>query len=127
MKVRCYDPYHKDYMRYGGRGIKVCAEWLHDFQAFYSHVGPRPSSLHSIDRINSDGDYEPGNVKWSTTKQQNRNTSFNRLHTIAGITMCTVEWAEALEVDVKAVYSRMRRGWSIEDALHTPIKPRRKK
>lgn len=65
----------KDYHRYGGRGIGMCSEWWNDFAAFLSHVGPRPGPQYSIDRINPDGDYEPGNVRWVTAKEQANNRS----------------------------------------------------
>lgn len=73
MKARCYSLSCIQFKDYGGRGISVCDEWLHDFQAFYDHVGPRPSSQHSLDRIDNNGDYEPGNVRWATRAQQNSN------------------------------------------------------
>lgn len=65
--------------RYGGRGISMCAEWLTDFSAFLAHIGPRPGPGYSLDRINNDGDYEPGNVRWATWAQQNLNRgAYNR-------------------------------------------------
>ena len=75
MKQRCYNFNRECYDHYGGRGIKVCDEWLNNFEAFLADVGPAPSSEHSIDRINNDGNYEPGNVKWSTVFEQNHNRS----------------------------------------------------
>lgn len=73
MKSRCYNENTTDYNIYGGRGIEVCKEWRDDFSAFFSHVGKRPSPNHSIDRINTDGNYEPGNVRWETATIQSRN------------------------------------------------------
>jgi len=58
---------------YGGRGIKVCAAWRHNFPAFLACVGRRPSRTHSIDRINNDGNYKPGNVRWATKQEQTDN------------------------------------------------------
>lgn len=76
MKDRCFNPKNKRFEDWGGRGITVCDEWKHDFQAFHDHVSRLPhfgEAGYSIDRINNDGNYEPGNVKWSTATEQNRN------------------------------------------------------
>ena len=71
MKARCHNPRSQGYARYGGRGITVCDRWRESFEAFLSDVGLAPSSKHSIDRIDNDGNYEPGNVRWATgTVQQ---------------------------------------------------------
>lgn len=67
---RCYYPSNKNFPSYGGRGIKMCAEWKDSFMAFYEHIGPKPSPTHTVDRIDPDGHYEPGNVRWATWKQQ---------------------------------------------------------
>ena len=80
MRSRCYLNTSRSYQDYGGRGIKVCEEWKDDFQAFYDYVSQLPhfgETGYSLDRINNDGNYEPGNVKWSTRKEQanNRRTS----------------------------------------------------
>jgi len=73
MRARCQSPRAAHYQDYGGRGITVCERWDADFAAFYADVGPRPSRNHSIDRINNDGNYEPGNVRWATASEQARN------------------------------------------------------
>jgi hypothetical protein len=70
MKRRCGNPGRPDYT---GRGIKVCAEWKDSFEAFLEHMGPKPSPSHSLDRINNDGNYEPGNCRWATRSVQNAN------------------------------------------------------
>lgn len=74
MKQRCLNPKASYYADYGGRGIKVCEKWANDFGEFYKDVGPRPSSQHSLDRIDVNGNYEPGNVRWATAREQARNT-----------------------------------------------------
>jgi hypothetical protein len=70
---RCENPASKDFALYGGRGITVAADWRHDFAAFYRDIGPRPGPGHSLDRIDVNGNYKPGNVRWATPHQQRVN------------------------------------------------------
>lgn len=70
---RCETASNNQYHYYGGRGITICSEWRDSFAAFYADVGPRPGPGYSIDRINNDGNYEPGNVRWATPKEQAAN------------------------------------------------------
>ena len=72
MKRRCYEPSHQSYRLYGGRGIQVCQRWVNDFSAFLADMGERPTGM-SIDRIDRDGNYEPGNCRWATASEQQRN------------------------------------------------------
>ena len=72
MKARCLNKKAKDYPDYGGRGIKVCEEWL-DYRGFLAAVGRKPSPSHSLDRLDFNGDYEPENVQWATKLQQTHN------------------------------------------------------
>ncbi|MEV8032248.1 hypothetical protein [Streptomyces sp. NPDC086182] len=74
MRQRCTNPKSLQWPNYGGRGIQVCDEWLNSFEAFLAEVGRRPTDGHSIDRIDTNGNYEPGNVRWATASQQQRNT-----------------------------------------------------
>lgn len=73
MISRCTNPSHPAFKNYGGRGISVCDEWRRDFSAFIEHIGPRPSNDHSLDRIDNERGYEPGNVRWATRGEQAKN------------------------------------------------------
>lgn len=77
MIQRCTNPNNKQWLNYGGRGIRVCDLWRLSYRAFYEHVGSRPSPLHSLDRIDNDGNYEPGNVRWATAQEQGLNRRRN--------------------------------------------------
>ena len=77
MKDRCDNPNHKAYHNYGGRGVTVCPQW-YDFNTFARDVGPAPRGL-TLDRINNSGNYEPGNVRWTTPQVQARNSRFAKL------------------------------------------------
>jgi len=74
IKQRCYNKNDPAYKYYGGRGITLCKEWENSFEAFLNDVGRRPTSKHSIDRIDNSGNYEPSNCRWATHKEQGRNT-----------------------------------------------------
>lgn len=120
MKGRCSNANHRSFANYGGRGVIVCAEWLHDFPAFLAHVGPRPSPSHSLDRIDNERGYEPGNVRWSTRSEQQRNKRGNNTLTAFGETMCVAAWAERIGLRHSTIRRRLDAGWVAEDALTRP-------
>ena len=127
MVQRCTNPKDTGYAGYGGRGIKICHQWLTEFMVFLSDMGPRPSSTHSLDRVDNNGNYEPGNVRWATRKEQERNKRNNHLITIGSTTKCLSAWAEETGIEFNALSQRLRRGWTAEEAVFTPVKVYRKR
>lgn len=119
-KSRCYDPNFPNYARYGGRGITMCEEWRRSFGCFLRDLGDRPSVKHSLDRIDSNGNYEPGNCRWATVEDQNNNRRSNNLFELNGQLKSATQWARHFSVPVPLVRNRLQYGWSLEDALHKP-------
>jgi hypothetical protein len=119
MRNRCYYPEDKSYPRYGGRGITVHPSWKDNFQAFLDDVGPMPDKGYTLDRIDNDGNYEPGNVKWSTPLQQARNRSTNVILSYNGITKTLREWATDLGIKPSCIYLRHSKGLSPSEILST--------
>jgi len=99
--TRCTNPETKDYPKYGGRGIQICDRWR-DFANFFADVGHRPSLQHSLDRINNNGNYEPGNVRWATAKEQARNRRGNHLVCLNGKVMTKAEALELIKIPTVA-------------------------
>lgn len=119
IRGRCLNPNDQAYPSYGGRGITICDDWRDSFPAFLRDVGPRPSAEHSIDRIDNNQGYEPGNVRWSTRTEQGRNKRNNHLLTLNGETRCVSEWAEVIGIQATTLFRRIRKGWTVERALTT--------
>lgn len=117
IKSRCYNPNVYNYNNYGGRGIAMCDRWLNSFENFLLDMGERPSAKHSIDRINSNGDYEPSNCKWSTTKEQSRNLRTNHWIKYDGERLILSDWANKLNATPSNL-SRMIKQKSIEYAFN---------
>lgn len=121
MKGRCYNSHSTRYKDYGGRGITVCDEWLHDFQPFYdwAMANGYDDNL-TIDRIDVNGDYEPNNCRWTTSKEQANNTRRNRLITYNGKTQTVQQWADETGISYNALLARINKlNWNIERALTT--------
>lgn len=121
MKRRCAATAGKDFRDYASRGIMVCEEWRHDFAAFLRELGRRPSNRHSVDRINTNGNYEPGNCRWATSSEQARNRRSNHIITSNGDTRLAIEWSESTGLLLTTITSRVQRGWSGHDAVTTPL------
>lgn len=132
MKSRCYDPNYENFHMYGGRpvgAIKVCDEWKFDFIKFYSYIGPAPSKYHSIDRIDVNKDYEPGNVRWTMTIVQNRNKSNTRFVYYQGIKISLSQYCEEAGLEYSKEYnkhfvirtSRIRANWIYQPKGYVPI------
>lgn len=118
MKNRCLIPTVKAYPSYGGRGIKVSPLWLNDFPAFLSHVGPRPSPQHSLDRLDNNGNYEPGNVAWRTFSEQNANRRNSVNIEFRGESVPLAELARRFDMPYCKLHRRIvRLGWNVEDAV----------
>lgn len=117
MKRRCSDPKSNSYYYYGGRGIAVCDRWQDSYENFLADMGECPSAQHTLDRIDNNGNYEPGNCRWVTRKQQSHNRRSNLIIEHAGKRLCVAEWADILGIKVDRLYKRLYLGWPIERVL----------
>ncbi|MCL6479319.1 MAG: AP2 domain-containing protein [Peptococcaceae bacterium] len=121
MKARCQNPNNSTYHSYGGRGIKVCDEWL-EFKPFYEWaISNGYNDGLTIDRRDNNGNYEPSNYRWVTPKEQSKNTRRNHPISYNGQTKLLSEWSKELGIDIPLLIWRLRK-WGIEKALTTPIK-----
>lgn len=122
---RCYNPISPYYHHYGGRGIKVCDSWR-DFNNFYADMGDVPEKGLSLDRIDTNGIYEPSNCRWANVVQQNRNRRNNTRLSCFGVTKCLEEWAIELGIDSRTLSWRKCQGWPDEKILTTPLRKNRR-
>lgn len=121
MITRTTNPNIRNAKRYSGRGITVCDMWRNSFSAFYAEIGPRPTPEHSVDRIDNDKGYEPGNVRWATKTEQMVNRSNNSLLTVDGITKTITEWAREKGINRTTIDARIARGVAV-DKLFEPVR-----
>ncbi len=110
-----------DYIK---RNIKCCELFENSFLAFYLEVGDRPSAEMSIDRIDNDKGYEPGNIRWATPKEQSNNTSKCKLITYNGETMNIKQWSEKIGIPYVTLQRRFKCGWSTKKAIETKLDTR---
>lgn len=120
MIARCTKVSHKSYAAYGGRGITVCPAWR-DFKVFLRDMGDRPPGT-TLGRIENEKGYQPGNCRWETMKEQQRNRRSNRLLVLDGVSKPAIEWAELMNIPPTAMYRRLVQGWSDKDAILRPVK-----
>lgn len=125
MRQRCLYPNNAAFDRYGGRGITICERWL-VFRNFLTDMGERPPGL-SIERIDNNRGYEPGNCKWASPAEQSRNKRNNRFYTIRGVTGCLHDLIRRFHFDKSTIYRRLGRGWTVEQAFTIPPDPRKQR
>ncbi len=121
IRQRCLNPNSASFRHYGRRGITVAAQW-DDFLQFLQDIGEPPSPRHTIDRINNDGNYEPGNVRWATPSEQNSNTRQNHIITFQGRTQTMEMWAKEIGIHQSTLSARLNKlRWSVKKALSQPV------
>lgn len=125
MKQRCSNPNSRHYARYGGRGVEVCQQWADAFEVFRDAIGEPPPGT-TLDRIDNNKGYEPGNVRWASKKEQANNRSTNIRITWQGQTLTLSEWAETLEYKYGLLMSRWKNGKRGEELFALPIRHRNK-
>ncbi len=124
IRVRCYNKNSKPYKDYGGRGIKVCDRWLGDtgFGNFLADMGKRPTSKHTIERIDNDKDYCPENCKWATRLEQNNNNRRNVWIEYQGRKQTISQWAREFGINRNVLRGRvLEMRWSMERAVTEPV------
>jgi hypothetical protein len=117
MIQRCLNPKEPAYHNYGGRGITICDEWREDFTKFFADMGARPTPQHSIDRIDNNGPYSASNCRWATKQEQSENRRNNVYHEYNGQRYTQTEWGRINGIPEPTISLRLKRGWSVEDAL----------
>lgn len=123
MRYRVLNPNHPQHSDYGARGIKICARWDR-FENFLFDMGERPKGT-SLDRIDNDGNYEPGNCRWATSEERANNTRWNVFIEWRGERRSISQWAKKLGMSINVLHYRIRRlGMNMDDAVSTPVPKR---
>jgi hypothetical protein len=117
IKQRCLNKNDRKFALYGGRGISICDRWKNSFEHFLEDVGFRPTPGHSIDRINTNGNYEPTNCRWATISEQNNNMNSNRFVEFRGQSKTITQWSRIVGIRAGLINYRIRAGWSPDEAL----------
>lgn len=118
MVYRCTNPKNPKYRFYGGRGIAICDRWR-VFNDFYADMGDRPEGM-TLDRIDSDGNYEPGNCRWADAETQANNTRATRVLTFNGEALSISQWSRRLGLGFTTIAGRLKTGWPVALALSEP-------
>lgn len=117
MRQRCLNLNDPNYQAYGAKGVTICESWKQSFQSFLKDMGKRPHGT-SLDRINNDGDYEPGNCRWATRSEQNRNRRNNRTIMFRGVSTFVPDLLAKFGIKKSTFYTRIKRGWTLDRALN---------
>ena len=122
MISRCYNPNNNRYKYYGLKGIKVCKEWLEDYQSFKSWANANGYNKNlTIDRIDCDGNYQPSNCRWITYLEQNKNRKVTLKYLYNNQYYTLMEWSKILNINYKKLHQRLKKlKWSVERAFNTP-------
>jgi hypothetical protein len=123
MKSRCLNKNSENYYKYGAKGVSICESWMH-YENFLRDMGRRPSALHSIDRIDNRGNYEPSNCRWSTPKEQAENRRSSIKITIGDETLPASRWESRMGLKPKLIAKRIWAGWNPIKAVLTPVRKR---
>lgn len=124
MRQRCRNPKGNRYHRYGGRGIHVCKRW-DSYENFLADMGKRPSIKHTIERKNSNNNYNKANCKWATQREQQNNRNNNHRITFQGRTQTLMQWSREVGLKHDTIKERIKAGWNIADSLTKPLGSRR--
>lgn len=121
MRLRMRETGTYTHQKYSGRGITCCEAWMSSFEEFFKDMGKKPSPKHSIERIDNSKGYYPGNCRWALPKEQARNRRSSRMETYNGVTASLSEHVEKSGIAYQTVHRRLRNGWTLKDALETPV------
>lgn len=121
MKARCLNKKVASYKNYGGRGVTICERWM-KFENFIADMGNRPTPKHSLDRIDTNGNYEPNNCRWADQVEQAQTRTNVRSITAFGETLTSAMWSRRTGIKAEAIRNRLDAGWTPEDAVSKPVR-----
>lgn len=121
MRQRCHNPNNDKYKWYGARGISVCARWRDSFENFYEDMGARPDGM-TLDRIETNGNYEKDNCRWATKQTQMNNMRSNRVVSVDGRELTMTEASRIWHVPVGTIWRRLQLGWATDDAVKRTVR-----